>query len=135
MFYGIKCQIVPINSSKILLGNEFTLYNKGTYGNVMEKLINSIKLISFNYMYSSNKTLDRFGIEYSYIALAMGNMLKSTNNGIRNVNIDKTIGIAIDYRAGCIVAILAYIASIIFLILLAIFVWPAAVGLALFIDM
>ncbi|EQB73353.1 MAG: hypothetical protein AMDU4_FER2C00075G0001, partial [Ferroplasma sp. Type II] len=32
---------------QILLGNEFTLDNKGTYGNVMEKLINSIKLISF----------------------------------------------------------------------------------------
>ncbi len=54
-----------------MLGNEFTLDNKGTYGNVMEKLINSIKLISFSYMYSSNKTLDRFGIEYSYIASAM----------------------------------------------------------------
>ena len=81
-----------------MLGNEFTLDNKGTYGNVMEKLINSIKLISFNYMYSSNKTLDRFGIEYSYIASAMGSMLKSANNGIRNVNVDKIIGIAIDWN-------------------------------------
>ena len=53
------------------MGNEFTLDNKGTYGNIMEKLINSIKLISFNYMYSSNKTLDEFGIEYPYIASAM----------------------------------------------------------------
>ena len=68
----------------------------------MEKLINSIKLISFNYMYSSNKTVDKFGIEYSYIASAMGNMLKSTNNGIKNVNIDKTIGIAVDWNWGCI---------------------------------
>ena len=101
----------------------------------MEKLINSIKLISFNYMYSSNKTVDKFGIEYSYIASAMNSMLKSTNISVKNINVDQTIGIAVDYRAGCIVAILAYIASIIFLILLAIFVWPAAVGLALFIDM
>ena len=102
------------------MGNEFTLDNKGTYGNVMEKLINSIKLISFNYMYSSNKTLDRFGIEYSYIASAMGNMLKSANNGIRNVNVDKIIGIAIDWN--CINSILElagtiavwFIASVLF---------------------
>ena len=79
----IYANIVPVNSSKILLGNEFTLDNKGTYSNVMEKLINSIKLISFNYMYSSNKTLDRFGIEYSYIATAMNSMLKSTNNSVK----------------------------------------------------
>ena len=109
--------IVPINSSKILLGNEFTLDNKGTYGNVMEKLINSIKLISFNYMYSSNKTLDRFGIEYSYIASAMSNMLKSTNNEIKNVSIDKTIEIAVDWNILYDVAIVGLIASILILLL------------------
>ena len=104
------------------MGNEFTLDNKGTYGNIMEKLINSIKLISFNYMYSSNKTLDRFGIEYSYIASAMGNMLKSTNNNIKNININKTIGIAIDWNWNCINSILElagtiavwFIASVLF---------------------
>ena len=48
-------------------------------------------------MYSSNKTLDRFGIEYSYIASAMNSMLKSTNNGIKNISIDKTIGIIIKF--------------------------------------
>ena len=86
----------------------------------MEKLINCITLISFSYMYSSNKTLDRFGIEYSYIASAMGNMLKSANNGIRNVNVDKIIGIAIDWN--CINSILElagtiavwFIASVLF---------------------
>ena len=114
----IYANIVPINSSKILLGNEFTLDNKGTYGNVMEKLINSIKLISFNYMYSSNKTLNRFGIEYSSIASAMGSMLKSTNNNIRNVNIDKTIGIAIDWNWGCIISTLIAVATFIALLIL-----------------
>ena len=95
------------------MGNEFTLDNKGTYGNIMEKLINSIKLISFNYMYSSNKTLDRFGIEYSYIASAMGNMLKSTNNGIKNISIDKTVSILIDWTWSCIVHLIYYIVAII----------------------
>ncbi|WP_298407326.1 hypothetical protein [Ferroplasma sp.] len=113
----IYANIVPINSSKILLGNEFTLDNKGTYGNIMEKLINSIKLISFNYMYSSNKTLDRFGIEYSYIASAMGSMLKSTNNEIKNVSIDKTIEIAVDWNILYDVAIVGLIASILILLL------------------
>ncbi len=79
----------------------------------MEKLINSIKLISFNYMYSSNKTLDRFGIEYSYIASAMGNMLKSTNNEIRNVNIDETVSILIDWTWSCILHLIWYIGAII----------------------
>ena len=113
----VYANIVPINSSKILLGNEFTLDNKGTYGNIMEKLINSIKLISFNYMYSSNKTLDRFGIEYSYIASAMSNMLKSTNNEIKNVSIDKTIEIAVDWNILYDVAIVGLIASILILLL------------------
>ncbi|MCL4311647.1 MAG: hypothetical protein M1462_04390 [Candidatus Thermoplasmatota archaeon] len=99
------------------MGNEFTLDNKGTYGNIMEKLINSIKLISFNYMYSSNKTLDRFGIEYSYIASAMSNMLKSTNNEIKNVSIDKTIEIAVDWNILYDVAIVGLIASILILLL------------------
>ena len=88
------------------------------HSNVMEKLINSIKLISFNYMYSSNKTLDRFGIEYSYIALAMGNMLKSTNNSVKNIEIDKTVGIAIDWNWGCIISTLVAIATFIALLVL-----------------
>ena len=76
------------------------------HSNVMEKLINSIKLISFNYMYSSNKTLDRFGIEYSYIASAMNSMLKSTNNSVKNIEINKTVGIVIDYNHYCILALM-----------------------------
>ena len=76
------------------------------HSNVMEKLINSIKLISFSYMYSSNKTLDRFGIEYSYIASAMNSMLKSTNNSVKNIEINKTVGIVIDYNHYCILALM-----------------------------
>ena len=33
------------------------------------------KLISINYMFSTNNTMHKFGIEYSYIATAMGTML------------------------------------------------------------
>ena len=68
-------------------------------------------------MYSSNKTLDRFGIEYSYIATAMNSMLKSTNNGIRNISIDKTIGIAIDWNILCDVAIVSLAVDILMLLL------------------
>ncbi len=81
---------MPINSSKILLGNEFTLNYKSTYNNEMKNLINSIELISFTYMNSNNNTLNKFGIEYSYIALAMNNILKLTNNNIKNMEINKT---------------------------------------------
>ena len=73
----------------------------------MEKLINSIKLISFNYMYSSNKTLDGFGIEYSYIASAMNSMLKSTNNGIKDISIGESNGIIIDANWWCAVSAIA----------------------------
>ncbi|WP_287961446.1 hypothetical protein [Acidiplasma sp.] len=96
---------MPINSSKILLGNEFTLDYKSTYNNEIKNLINSMKLISLNYMNSNNNTLNKFGLEYSYIALAMNNMLKSTNNNIKNININKTIGIAIDYNQDCIIGL------------------------------
>ena len=89
----IYANIVPINSSKILLGNEFTLDYKSTYGNQMKNLINTIELISLYYMNSNNNTLNKFGIEYSYIALAMNNMLKLTNNNIKNMEINKTLGI------------------------------------------
>ncbi len=81
---------MPINSSKILLGNEFTLNYKSTYNNEMKNLINSMELISFTYMNSNNNTLNKFGIEYSYIALAMNNILKLTNNNIKNMEINKT---------------------------------------------
>ncbi len=49
----IYANIVPINSSKILLGNEFTLDYKSTYNSAMKNLINSKKLISINYMFST----------------------------------------------------------------------------------
>ncbi len=93
------------------------------HSNVMEKLINSIKLVSFNYMYFSNKTLDRFGIEYSYIASAMNSMLKSTNNGIMNIGIDKTIEIAIYWTWACVFSIMVFIGS-----------WIAVFGGALYVP-
>ncbi len=49
-------------------------------------------------MNSNNNTLYKFGLEYSYIALAMNNMLKSTNNNIKNIEINKTLGIAINWN-------------------------------------
>ena len=109
----IYANIVPINSSKILLGNEFTLNYKSTYNNEIKNLINSIELISLNYMDINNNTLYKFGLEYSYIALAMNNMLKSTNNNIKNMEIDKTVGIAIDDELNCILTILAEILIIV----------------------
>ena len=56
----------------------------------MKNLINSMELISFTYMNSNNNTLNKFGIEYSYIAIAMNNILKLTNNNIKNMEINKT---------------------------------------------
>ncbi|WP_201779309.1 hypothetical protein, partial [Acidiplasma aeolicum] len=112
----LYANIVPINSSKILLGNEFTLDYKSTYNNEMKNLINSMELISFTYMNSNNNTLNKFGIEYSYIALAMNNMLKSTNNNIKNMEINKTVGIAIDWGWMCDLSILLEVIAAIDLI-------------------
>ena len=56
-------------------------------------------------MGSSNNTMHKFGIEYGSIALAMGNMLKDTNNNIKNTTINKTESIIIDWNWGCINAI------------------------------
>ena len=102
----IYANIVPVNSSKILLGNEFDLNYKSTYGNQMKILINSIELISMNYMGSNNNTMHKFGIEYGYIALAMGNMLKDTNNNIKNTTINKTESIIIDYNKLCVLGLI-----------------------------
>ncbi len=98
----IYANIVPLNSSKILLGNEFTLNYKSSYNNEMKTLINSIELISFGYMNSNNNTLNKFGIEYSYIATAMNSMLGFTNNNIKNMQINGTESILIDYNWNCI---------------------------------
>ena len=67
------------------------------------KYLNSIIFILV-FMNSNNNTLYNFGMEYSYIALSMNNMLKLTNNNIKNMEINKTIGIAIDANYGCIFA-------------------------------
>ena len=85
---------------------DYNLNYKSSYGNQMKTLINSIELISMNYMGSSNNTMHKFGIEYGYIALAMGNMLKSTNNNIKNITINKTESIIIDYTLNCILDII-----------------------------
>ncbi len=81
----------------------------------MKTLINNIKLISFNYMNSNNNTINKSGIEYSYIALAMNNMLGFTNNNVKNINIDKTNAIAIDWTSNCILAISGEIVAAILL--------------------
>ncbi len=113
----IYANIVPVNSSKILSGNEFTLNYKSNYNNEMKTLINNIELISFIYMNSNNNTINKFGIEYNYIAIAMNNMLKLTDNNIKNITINKTSAIAIDYNWWCLLWITGYIAAIIFLAL------------------
>ncbi len=83
----------------------------------MKTLINSIELISMNYMGSSNNTMHKFGMEYGYIALAMNNMLKDTNNNIKNVGINGTDSIIMDYSWPCIVAIVGLAAAIAMLLL------------------
>ena len=65
----------------------------------------------------NNNTLNKFGIEYSYIALAMNNMLKLTNNNIKNININKTLGIAIDNELNCILTILSEIVVLMVLLM------------------
>jgi len=109
----IYANIVPINSSKILLGNEFTLDYKSTYSNEMKSLIGDVKLTSLDYKFSGNTTLGKFGIEYSYIAIAMNTMLGFTNNHVKNTIIDKTSAIAIDYNWWCLVWITGYIIALI----------------------
>ncbi|WMT50951.1 MAG: hypothetical protein RE471_08215 [Ferroplasma sp.] len=42
--------------------------------------------------------MHKFGIEYSYIATGMSNMLKSTDNNVKNKEINQTVGIAIDWN-------------------------------------
>ena len=109
----IYANIVPLNSSRILLGNEFNLNYKSSYGNQMKTLINSIELISMNYMGSSNSTVHKFGMEYSYIATAMGNMLGYTNSNVKNIEVSHTESIIIDWNWGCINAILSLAGTII----------------------
>jgi hypothetical protein len=49
----------------------------------MKNLINSIKLISINYTFSTYNTMHKLWIEKSYIA--MGAMLKPTDNSVKNM--------------------------------------------------
>ena len=60
-------------------------------------------------MGSSNNTMHKFGIEYGYIALAMGNMLKDTNKNIKNIEINHTESIIIDYNWNCILSMIGTI--------------------------
>ena len=59
-------------------------------------------------MNSNNNTLNKFGIEYPYIASAMNSMLKSTNNGIKNISISESNGIIIDANWWCAVSAIAF---------------------------
>ena len=55
-------------------------------------------------------------MEYGYIALAMGNMLKDTNKNIKNMEINETSGIVIDANWWCIAEIVFEIAAIVGLV-------------------
>ena len=68
-------------------------------------------------MFSTNNTMHKFGIEYSYIAMAMGNMLKSTDNSVKNMEINETNAIAIDWNWMCTVAVVGLIAGVLMLLL------------------
>ncbi len=72
----------------------------------MKNLINSKKLISINYMFSTNNTMHKFVIEYSCIATAMGTMLRSTDNNVKSMELNETVGIAIYYNKDCILGII-----------------------------
>ncbi len=81
------------------------------YNNEMKTLINSIESISFGYM-NSNSTLNKFGIEYSYITTAMNSMLGFTNNNIKNMQINGTESIVIDYNLVCIFSFLGTVLAV-----------------------
>ncbi len=83
----------------------------------MKNLINSKKLISINYMFSTNNTMHKFVIEYSCIATAMGTMLKSTDNNVKNMEINETVGIAIDWNWMCTVSLVGLVAAALMLFL------------------
>lgn len=59
-------------------------------------------------MLSTNNTEHKFGIKYSYIAIAMNDTLKLINNKIKNIEINKTVGIAIDDNWLCAVQMVFY---------------------------
>ncbi|WP_337860337.1 hypothetical protein [Ferroplasma sp.] len=92
----IYANIVPKNSSKILYGNEFTVNYKASYYNEMKSLINSIHLTGLYYMNSNNITLDKFGNENNYIAMAINNMLDKTNNTVNSINVSEINAIIVD---------------------------------------
>ena len=62
-------------------------------------------------MNSNNKTINKFGMEYSYMVLSMNNMLKLTNNNIKNIEINKTVGVAIDNKWNCIINIIGFVSG------------------------
>ena len=107
----VYANIVPKNSSKILYGNEFTINYRSSYGNQMKALINSIYLSSLYYMNSNNITMHKFGIENNYISMAMNSMLGKTNNTVKNMEINSTNAMVVDYNWWCIVLITALVAG------------------------
>ena len=56
--------------------------------------------------------MHKFGIEYGYIALAMNNMLKDTNNNVKNMEIDKTESIIIDWNWSCVLSMIETIMTL-----------------------
>ena len=67
-------------------------------------------------MFSTNNTMHKFWIEYSYIATAMNNMLKSTDNNVKSMEINQTVGIAIDWNIWCDLTIVTLIIAFVLII-------------------
>ena len=61
--------------------------------------------------------MHKFGIEYSYIATAMGTMLKSTDNSAKGMEINETNARVIDWNWMCPVAVVGVIAGVLMLLL------------------
>ena len=81
-------------------------------------------------MFSTNNTMHKFWIEYSYIATAMNNMLKSTDNNVKSMEINETVGIAIDWGFMCDLSVVLEIGAAISLIGAAAVLIGATGGLA-----
>ncbi|WP_337860338.1 hypothetical protein [Ferroplasma sp.] len=63
-------------------------------------------------MNSNNATMHKFGIENSCIATAINTMLGKTNNTVKSINISETNAAIIDFNWNCIIAEVAFGASI-----------------------
>ena len=63
-------------------------------------------------MFSTNNTMHKFGIEYSYIATAMGTMLQPTDNNVKSMGINQTNAVAIDLNYWGTILLVAFIVTV-----------------------